>query len=72
MQGFIKNIDFDKKYGFVRVGERDDYFFHFSDTQDWEEMRARYNSGGKIAVEFEPTKGPKGLRAANVSVVENG
>jgi len=72
MRGFVRDLKSDKKFGFIKVDEkRKDYFFHYSDCEDWDQMVILFNAGEKLNVDFEPTDGPKGPRAANVSLAES-
>jgi CspA family cold shock protein len=62
MTGQIKLLTREKGFGFIRGTDNNDYFFHrsgligieFDTLQEGDE------------VEFQPSKGPKGLRAENV------
>ncbi len=63
--GTTKWFDSEKGYGFLSQPNGDDVFVHFSAIQ---------GNGYKSltegqAVEFDIEKGPKGLQAANVTVV---
>jgi CspA family cold shock protein len=62
-QGTVKWFNASKGYGFIQRQTGEDVFVHFS---------AIYMDGYKSlnegqAVEFEVTKGPKGLQAENVT-----
>ena len=65
-QGIVKWFNDAKGYGFITADDGKDVFVHFS----------AINSNGykKLAegdvVEFEIEKGPKGLKAGNVKVLE--
>ena len=67
VQGIVKWFSDTKGYGFLSTDEGKDVFVHFS----------AINSKGykKLAegdvVEFEIENGPKGLKAANVSILEH-
>ena len=62
-QGTVKWFNPDKGYGFIAVDGGKDVFVHFSAIQG--DGYKSLNEGQ--AVEFEVTRGPKGLQAANVS-----
>jgi len=61
-QGTVKWFNGAKGYGFIRRESGEEIFVHFSAIQ---ENGYRTLEEGQ-AVEFEVTKGPKGLQAANV------
>ena len=72
MRGFVRTLDVAKRFGFIKVDEtRKDFFFHSSDVEEWEVMVSMYKDEIKINVEFDATSGPKGPRAAEVSIVES-
>ena len=62
-QGTVKWFNASKGFGFIQRQSGEDVFVHFSAIQS-----DGYKSltDGQ-AVEFEVTRGPKGLQAANVS-----
>ena len=61
-QGTVKWFNPDKGYGFIAVDGGKDVFVHFSAI-----VADGYKSlNDGQAVEFEVTKGPKGLQASNV------
>ncbi len=62
-QGTVKWFNADKGFGFIQRQIGEDVFVHFSAIQG--EGYRSLNEGQ--AVEFEVTKGPKGLQAANVT-----
>jgi CspA family cold shock protein len=62
-QGTVKWFNASKGYGFITRQSGEDVFVHFSAIQS--EGYRSLNEGQ--AVEFEVTKGPKGLQAANVT-----
>lgn len=72
MVGTVSNMIPYKGFGFISGENGQEYFFHYSETKDWEELVFRFGveGGSKIQVEFEPTKTPKGPRAKQVTVVE--
>jgi cold shock protein len=62
-QGTVKWFNASKGFGFIQRQSGEDVFVHFSAIQG--DGYKSLNEGQ--AVEFEVTKGPKGLQAANVS-----
>jgi cold shock protein len=64
-QGTVKWFNASKGLGFIQRQSGEDVFVHFSAIQS--EGYKSLNEGQ--AVEFEVTKGPKGLQAANVSAL---
>jgi cold shock protein len=64
-QGTVKWFNASKGFGFIQRMSGEDVFVHFSAIQS--EGYKSLNDGQ--AVEFEVTKGPKGLQASNVSVL---
>lgn len=62
-QGTVKWFNASKGYGFIQRESGEDVFVHFSAIQG--DGYKSLNEGQ--AVEFEVTRGPKGLQAANVS-----
>ncbi len=62
-QGTVKWFNASQGYGFIQRQSGEDVFVHFSAIQS--EGYKSLNDGQ--AVEFEVTRGPKGLQAANVS-----
>ncbi len=64
MKGTVKWFNASKGYGFITPESGEDVFVHFSAIQS--EGYKTLEEGQ--AVEFEVTKGPKGLQAANVRV----
>ena len=62
-QGIVKWFNASKGYGFIQCQSGEDVFVHFSAIQA--EGYKSLNEGQ--AVEFEVTRGPKGLQAANVT-----
>ncbi len=63
--GTVKWFNDAKGFGFITTEGGEDVFVHFSAIQG---NGFRTLTEG-AAVEFEVTKGPKGLQAANVSLV---
>ena len=61
-QGTVKWFNASKGFGFIQRASGEDVFVHFSAITA--EGYKSLNDGQ--AVEFEVTKGPKGLQAANV------
>jgi CspA family cold shock protein len=64
-QGTVKWFNASKGYGFIQRQSGEDVFVHFSAIQS--DGYKSLNDGQ--AVEFEVTRGPKGLQAANVSAL---
>jgi CspA family cold shock protein len=64
-KGTVKWFNGAKGYGFIQRSTGEDVFVHFSAIQ--ESGYKSLNEGD--TVEFELTKGPKGLQAANVARV---
>ena len=63
-KGTVKWFNAAKGYGFIQRENGEDVFVHFSAIQS-----QGYRSLAEGAtVEFEVTRGPKGLQAANVSM----
>ena len=62
-QGTVKWFNASKGFGFIQRSTGEDVFVHFSAIQG--DGYKSLNEGQ--AVEFEVTKGPKGLQASNVS-----
>jgi CspA family cold shock protein len=62
-QGTVKWFNASKGFGFIQRQSGEDVFVHFSAIQS--EGYKSLNEGQ--AVEFEVTKGPKGLQASNVT-----
>ena len=64
-QGTVKWFNASKGFGFIQRQSGEDVFVHFSAIQG---DGYRSLSEGQ-AVEFDVTKGPKGLQAANVTAL---
>src|SRR5207302_1516832 len=64
-KGTVKWFNAAKGYGFIQRENGEDVFVHFSAIQS--EGYRSLEEGSKV--EFEVTRGPKGLQAANVSPV---
>jgi cold shock protein len=64
-QGTVKWFNASKGFGFIQRQSGEDVFVHFSAIQS--EGYKSLNEGQ--AVEFEVTRGPKGLQAANVAAL---
>jgi CspA family cold shock protein len=62
MTGKIRQITTDKGFGFIQGEDRNDYFFHRSGLVGIEFDTLQVGD----EVNFQPSKGPKGLRAENV------
>jgi len=65
MKGTVKWFNAAKGFGFIKPESGEDVFVHFSAIQGDGYKSLEENQ----AVEFEVTKGPKGLQASNVRVV---
>lgn len=61
-QGLVKWFNDAKGYGFITQEDGEDVFVHFSAIQ----MGGFKSLAEGDRVEFEVTRGPKGLQAANV------
>lgn len=69
MTGFVSKLLFAKNYGFIRVDNKKECFFHRDDYKDdWNVLCDDFASGNadSILVEFEEKQTPKGPRAADV------
>jgi cold shock protein len=64
-QGTVKWFNASKGFGFIQRQSGEDVFVHFSEIQG--EGYKSLNEGQ--AVEFEVTKGPKGLQASKVTAL---
>jgi cold shock protein len=64
-QGTVKWFNASKGFGFIQRETGEDVFVHFSAIQS--DGYKSLNDGQ--AVEFEVTKGPKGLQASNVAAL---
>jgi CspA family cold shock protein len=63
-KGTVKWFNAAKGYGFIQRENGEDVFVHFSAIQS--DGYRSLEEGSKV--EFEVTKGPKGLQAANVTM----
>ena len=66
MKGQIKRLVHDRGFGFITAEDGQEIFFHRSSVEgvDFDAL-AEGNS-----VEFDVESGPKGLRAANMKIIE--
>ena len=64
-QGSVKWFNDAKGYGFISQEDGEDVFVHFSAIQ----AQGFKSLAEGVKVEFEVTRGPKGLQAANVRKV---
>ncbi len=72
MQGQVKKIVSEKKYGFITTAQMD-YFFHKDDFDGhWNDLDKDFSRGKVIEVEFEPVRSEKGLRASEVRRLDGG
>lgn len=63
----------DKRFGFIRGADDQDYFFHQQDLNGFfADLEEDFNAKRVIKVTFEPTQGQKGLRASGVTRVDGG
>lgn len=66
MEGFVKRLLQDKRYGFI-ISDKKEYFFHKEDFNgDWDILFIE-SQKGMIKVAFEGNDGPKGPKAAYVN-----
>jgi len=65
-KGRIKNILYDKGYGFITAEDGKDIFFNKSGVRDTSITRLRHGD----PVEFDVEKGFRGLRAVNMRKVK--
>lgn len=74
MKGLVSNIVVAKKFGFISGENGQEYFFHMTDVLDgqWDKLLADLiaRGGGKIKVQFEAIKTPKGPRAKDVQITD--
>lgn len=69
MRGSVDRVRQDKGFCFVKpFDEGEDHFLHFSDILNAEGDMVREG----VVVEFESTKGPKGLRAVQARLMIDG
>ncbi len=74
MKGFVRSIDKNGTYGFIRAENLGEYFFHRTDfIGHWDDMIADYRDTGygKIHVEFKIAESSKGPRAADVKRLDH-
>ena len=64
MKGTVKWFNASKGYGFIKPETGEDVFAHYSAIQSegYKSLEEGQN------VEFEVTKGPKGLQASNIKI----
>jgi CspA family cold shock protein len=65
IQGTVKWFNAVKGYGFIGIEEGDDVFVHFSALQM--EGYKKLEEGQRVELSIE--SGPKGLQAANVTLI---
>lgn len=61
MTGIVKMIHDEKLFGFIKSDTGEDFFFHRSFTPEFDRLVKNDK------VDFESEKGPKGMRAINVT-----
>jgi CspA family cold shock protein len=66
MTGTVKWFNATKGFGFIEREDGEDLFVHYSAIQDQGQYRS-LSEGQRV--EFTVERGPKGLRAANVSTL---
>ncbi|MBI3325798.1 MAG: cold shock domain-containing protein [Nitrospinae bacterium] len=66
MQGTIQSIRAERGFGFIRDSEGGDVFFHRSALANPDTFNTLEVG---MVVEFEPESGPKGARAAKITVI---
>lgn len=64
MRGKVKNVSPDRGFGFIIGEDKKDYFFHLSAVQNTEFKDLKKDD----PVTFNPSQGPRGLRAESVHV----
>lgn len=71
MNGTVSNVLSRKGFGFITGENGQEYFFHISETKEWETIANEFLVLGAntIKVTFETMKTPKGPRAVNVVMV---
>lgn len=70
MQGYVRNVEIRKPFGFIRVEGSDDHFFHAQDCEDFALIKERFYYNERVVVEFDSLRnGNKGMRAQNVRIV---
>jgi cold shock CspA family protein len=73
MEGIVKRVVPAKAFGFILGTDGKDYFFHSSGLNGfYDDLVEDLDQGKKIVVNFDPISSAKGLRAANVTRVDNG
>jgi cold shock CspA family protein len=57
---------------FITGDDNKEYFLHITELHDkWNLLKAKLAKETSVKVEFEPTMGQKGLRAAGASIVKD-
>ena len=64
MKGVIKSLNLLRGFGFIRAEKGEDVFFHRSALREKDFDTLKEGTG----VEFNITRGPKGLRAVSVRI----
>jgi cold shock CspA family protein len=73
MEGIVKRVVVEKRFGFILGTDGKDYFFHSSGLNGFfDDLVEDFNQQRKIVVTFDPIASAKGLRAANVTRTDGG
>lgn len=73
MNGVVRTLVVDKKYGFIRTAQSVDYFFHRDDFEGhWEDLVIDFKNPkfGDIEVKFIDATENKGPRASQVRRID--
>jgi cold shock CspA family protein len=73
MEGLVVKAFADKRFGFIRAGDKKEYFFHQSDFNGhWDDLVQDIDSGRQIQVTFDIVPSPKGPRGSGVTRIDGG